>query len=127
MSEAVQTLGGVRVLMCADEGPAIGVERDATDMIAKAWEAQAKLVAIPSSRLAAEFFVLRTGLAGAILQKFVTYAMRIAILGDITAQMAESKPLRDFVHETNRGTQVWFLPDAGALAEKLGARAEKIV
>jgi hypothetical protein len=121
MSDAVQTLAGVPVLVCARDGAALGTERDATDVIAKAWGARAKLVALPAVRLVPDFFVLRRGLAGAFLQKFVTYEMGVAIVGDIEAHLAASKPLRDFVYETNRGTQVWFVPDLEALTEKIGA------
>ena len=35
----------------------------------------------------------------------------MAIVGDISRFMATSDALRDFVRESNRGTQVWFLPD----------------
>jgi len=33
------------------------------------------------------------------------------ILGDISGHMAQSRSLREFVYESNPGTQVWFLAD----------------
>lgn len=120
MLSAICTLHDVRVLLAPDTGAVIATERDATDLIAAAWETHAKLVAIPAVRLAPEFFVLRKGLLGAFLQKFATYKVRVAILGDIDAQLSASKPLRDFVCETNRGNEVWFMRDMEALEERLG-------
>ncbi|NUP38214.1 MAG: DUF4180 domain-containing protein, partial [Streptomyces sp.] len=33
--------------------------------------------------------------------------------------LAESSALRDFVHETNQGSHIWFLADEDALAARL--------
>ncbi|MET7253645.1 DUF4180 domain-containing protein [Dyadobacter jiangsuensis] len=55
-----------------------------------------------------EFFDLKTGIAGEILQKFTTYRVRLAIVGDFTRY--ESKSLRDFIFESNKGRQVNFVP-----------------
>ncbi len=54
-----------------------------------------------------EFFNLRSGLAGEILQKYVNYGMMLAIVGDFT--LYESKALQDFIRESNRGRHVFFL------------------
>ena len=54
-----------------------------------------------------EFFDLRTGLAGEVLQKFSTYRMRLAIVGDFSVY--SSKSLRDFIYESNQGKHVNFV------------------
>ncbi len=54
-----------------------------------------------------DFFILSTGLAGEILQKFVNYGGRIAIYGDYSHYT--SKPLKDFIYECNKGCDVFFL------------------
>jgi hypothetical protein len=96
-------------------GPAIATERDATDIIGEAFGQGADLVVIPVSRLAPDFFQLRSGLAGAVLQKFTNYHLRVAIVGDISAYTAASEPLRDFVRESNRRGEIRFLADAAEL------------
>lgn len=53
-----------------------------------------------------DFFKLSSGLAGEILQKFVNYQMKLAIVGDFSAYT--SKPLKDFIFESNRGSGVFF-------------------
>ena len=64
-----------------------------------------------------EFFDLKTRLAGEILQKFANYQMKIAIIGDFTN--VSSKSLRDFIYESNKGTQVFFLPSVEDALRKM--------
>ena len=56
-----------------------------------------------------EFFNLKSGLAGEILQKFVNYRMQVAIVGDFKNIQSES--LRAFIIESNRGKQNFFVED----------------
>jgi hypothetical protein len=58
-------------------------------------------------------------MAGDIAQKVANYRRRLAIVGDISAHVAASDALRDFVHETNRGTQLWFVADVAELESRL--------
>jgi len=53
------------------------------------------------------FRILSTGLAGEILQKYTNYGGRIAIYGDYSRYT--SKPLRDFIYESNKGKSVFFV------------------
>ena len=96
---------------------------DATELIGAAWGAEAQLVAVPLTRLDKAFLDLRSGLAGEVIQKFVNYNLRLAIVGDISAAVAASKALGDFVYESNRGRHVWFVADMAELAAKLAAAA----
>lgn len=63
---------------------------------------------IHSGDLSPDFFDLRTGLAGEVLQKFSNYRMRLAIVGDFSH--LTSRSWRDFIRESNRGRKVSFLP-----------------
>lgn len=53
------------------------------------------------------FFRLSSGLAGEVIQKFVNYGIRAAVYGDFS--FYTSKPLRDFIHESNKGHHFGFL------------------
>lgn len=112
---------GFRVLH-VDAEPVISSADDVNDVIGSAWGESISLVALPVARLDPEFFRLRSQLAGDVLQKFVNYRLQLAIIGDITEQLAASEALRDFVWESNRGDHVWFLADEEELAAKLAAR-----
>jgi hypothetical protein len=82
---------------------------------------QAEMVMLPVDRLSPSFFQLRTRLAGAIAQKFVTYGMRLAIIGAISPVALESPALQAFINESNRGERIWFLDHAGDLGKRLQA------
>jgi hypothetical protein len=118
VNDTVQQRNGVPVLVCAADGPAVTGVQDALDIIGSAFS-HADVVALPAARLGDDFFELRTGLAGEIMQKFVNYQIRLAIVGDINERLAASSALCALVHESNRGRHVWFVPDLGALDSHL--------
>jgi hypothetical protein len=112
-------LHGVRVLECAAGGAPLRNDRDITDLIALAWEQRAKLIVLPVARLGDEFFQLKTGIAGEIVQKFVNYGLCLAIMSDISKYTDASQALRDFVAEANRGRHLWFVSDIAELRRRL--------
>ena len=77
----------------------------------------AKNIIISEQLIADDFFILSTGLAGEILQKFVNYGGRIAIYGDYSHYT--SKPLKDFLYESNRGRDIFFVSSLEEAIEKL--------
>ncbi|GLZ78879.1 hypothetical protein Afil01_36860 [Actinorhabdospora filicis] len=119
MSDIVETLHGVGVLFCDPEGDAVTDERSAVDLIAANYGRGADWVAVPVERLSADFFTLRTGVAGGIMQKFVQYRAGLIVLGDVSAHIEASDAFRDLVRESNRGRHVWFLADRDAVAAQL--------
>jgi hypothetical protein len=114
---------GVPVLVCAADGPALRDDADLLDVIGEASAHQAELVLLPVERLPAEFFPLRSGVAGSLVQKFVNYRLRLAILGDVSVHVAGNDAVRDFVHEANRGRQLWFVATEDELNQRLAATA----
>ncbi|MFB0620184.1 DUF4180 domain-containing protein [Streptomyces sp. AGS-58] len=118
-AQTIDTLHGVRILRCAPDGPLLDGESAALDLIGDAYGHDAQLVALPVERIADDFFRLRSGVAGAVVQKFVSYRLRLAVLGDISGHVAGSTALRDFVYECNQGRQLWFLADAAELDTRL--------
>ena len=117
-TDPVRVINGVTVFIAADQ-PTVVAEQDALDLLGESWQSRADLLVVPASRLDGRFFDLSTGLAGAVLQKFVNYRMQVAIVGDIAEYLAASNALRAFVIESNRGRQVWFLDDVDQLADRL--------
>lgn len=63
------------------------------------------------------FFDLKTGLAGEILQKFSTYRIRLAIVGNFSKFSSQS--LRDFIYESNKGKMVCFVESVEDAINKL--------
>ena len=101
------------------QGAAFERPRFRQDLLAEAISSDAALVAIPAERLSSDFFRLGSKKAGHFIQKFTNYRLRLAILGDISAQTAASEPLAAFVRESNRGNAVWFLRDNDELSARL--------
>ena len=74
-------------------------------------------IAINKEAIVKDFFVLRSCLAGEILQKFINYGIRFAIYGDFSKYT--SKPLKDFIYESNKGKDIYFQPTASLAIDKL--------
>ena len=81
------------------------------------YEMNTNQIALDKSAITEEFFILRTGLAGEILQKFVNYQIKCAIYGDYARYT--SKPLRDFIYESNQGKDVFFADSRQAAISRL--------
>jgi Domain of unknown function (DUF4180) len=103
----------------ATDGPPVRSSRDAVDLIAEASGQRAEIVVIPVERLSDDFFRLSTGIAGEVIQKFLTYRLRVVILGDISMHLQDSSSLRDFVYECNSGSHVWFVSGMEELNRRL--------
>jgi hypothetical protein len=86
----------------------IGKEQDALDLMVDPQLQGARRIIVDRKNIVPEFFDLSTRIAGSILQKFVTYQMKLAIVGDFSDA---SKTLKDFIYETNRGNQIFFAND----------------
>ncbi|MFZ5975920.1 MAG: DUF4180 domain-containing protein [Bacillota bacterium] len=92
--------------------------QDALDLMATVRHVHecAKIV-LAKQNICEDFFDLKTGVAGEILQKFTNYQVKLAIVGDFEGYT--SKALKDFIFESNNGSQVFFLPDEQTALEKL--------
>lgn len=121
-------LHGVGIFECAAEGPPLRSDRDAVDLMSEAMGQGARFIVIPAERLSDDFFRLKTHIAGEVIQRFAMYKFRVAIVGDISGYVAESKSLRDFVYESNRGSQCWFVDrqELSTRLERAKARSEDV-
>lgn len=77
---------------------------------------------IPKECVTEDFFVLSTKLAGGILQKYVNYGIKLAIVGDFSGYT--SKPLHDFIYESNKGKDFFFVPDVEEAIKKMESSTE---
>ncbi|GHJ53939.1 DUF4180 domain-containing protein [Micromonospora chersina] len=120
MPDVLEERAGVPVLVCDPAGPPVATTEAALDLIGAAFGG-AEVVAVPAARLDPSFFSLGTRFAGEIMQKFVNYRLRLVVVGDISAHLAESGALRALVAESNRHDHIWFVPDLAALDARLAA------
>ncbi|MHA6691824.1 DUF4180 domain-containing protein [Devosia sp. A449] len=111
---------GLVICELPPQGGLLGSDLTAPDLIGDVYDANPDLIVVPISRLAPGFLDLRTRIAGEVFQKMEQYGQRLAIQGDIAANVAASTALHDFVYETNRRGHHLFVPDRAALLARLG-------
>lgn len=103
-----RTMQDTSVAVVRSDLPVMTDVQSALDLIMSAkYDAETKNIAIAKELVTEDFFILSRGLAGEILQKFINYGAKIAIYGDFSHYT--SKPLRDFIYESNKGKDVFFV------------------
>ena len=112
--------GGKVLAIVRSEERVVTDTQSALDLLMSAkYMCGTKNIAIDKALVDPDFFVLSTGLAGEILQKIINYGGRIAIYGDYSGYT--SKPLHDFIYESNKGKDVFFVTtEEEAVARLLG-------
>ncbi len=85
----------------------INTAEDALDLLGNMYYQGYEVILIYEKNLCSDFFDLKSGLAGEILQKFSNYRMRLFVIGDF--QKFTSTSLKDFIYESNKGKQVNFV------------------
>lgn len=109
---------GVNIAIVQSDEVLITDVQSALDLMATVkYEADADRIIINKSAVSEDFFDLKTRIAGEILQKFVNYQVKLAIIGDFSYY--SSKALRDFIYECNNGRDIFFLADEDQAMEKL--------
>ncbi|MCW1892607.1 MAG: DUF4180 domain-containing protein [Candidatus Uhrbacteria bacterium] len=79
----------------------------------------AKNIILHKENVHPDFFDLRTGFAGEVLQKLVNYQVRLAVVGDFRDIKSDS--FQSLITESNRGNDVFFVEDVGEAKEVLFA------
>ncbi|HKX29428.1 MAG TPA: DUF4180 domain-containing protein [Blastocatellia bacterium] len=95
----------------------IGTRQDALEIVSEVNDPELVGVAIDERCFHPDFFNLKTGLAGEILQMFTNYQIRAAIIGDFSGYQSGS--LHDLIIECNRGRQIFFVSDMDQAIEYL--------
>ena len=106
----IETLkkNGLKMAIVTSDEPIITDPQSALDLaMTVKYETGCTNIAINKEAIVGDFFVLSTRLAGEVLQKFTNYGVRLAIFGDFSKYT--SKPLKDFMYESNKGHDVFFV------------------
>ena len=101
------------------EDVVINNDRDALDMMVNAGYLEADSVIMNEKHFDKSFFDLRTGMAGEVLQKYVNYRMKLAIVGNFENYQSDS--LNAFIVECNRGNSIFFVANREAAISKLAS------
>jgi len=80
---------------------------DGLDLLGNLYYQDFDKVIVHEKNITPNFFDLKNGMAGEILQKFSNYRVRLAIVGDFTPY--SSKSIKDFIFESNKKGQINFV------------------
>ena len=91
--------------------------QDALDLMGNSSYQGVSKIIVRQHHLCPEFFDLKSGVAGEILQKFSNYSMQLAIVGDFSVY--KSKSLKDFIFESNKAGRIVFVATLDEAVKKL--------
>jgi Domain of unknown function (DUF4180) len=100
-----------------DEEQLIQTIEDGFDLVGTFYFEGVDRVLLKETHLNPDFFDLKTGFAGEILQKFSTYGIKLTIIGHFDRYKSES--LNAFIFESNRIGKVQFKNNLDEAIENL--------
>lgn len=106
----------MKIAEVISDGIIIKTTADGIDLLGNLYYQYYDKIIIHEKNITVDFFDLKNGIAGEILQKFSTYRVRLAIVGDFNHYTAKS--LKDFIYESNKTGQINFV---GSTAEAIKA------
>ncbi len=118
MQFLTHSIDQVSIAEVLGEGMLITSTQDAVDLLGNLYYQDLDRVILHEKHLSPDFFDLKNGIAGDILQKFSNYRVRLAIVGDF--EKHDSKSVRDFIRESNRGRQLSFVSSLEEALNVLG-------
>ncbi len=105
----IDYLGDQRFVASRSSDQFIRTVQNFLDVLAWGGENKTNLFELRDTNFVAEFYDLKTGLAGEVLQKVSNYGARLAIVG--TFDMVMGERFRELMSESNRGSQIRFAQD----------------
>lgn len=96
----------------------IKTAEDGLDLLGNLYYQGFDRIILHEHNITPNFFDLKNGLAGEILQKFSNYRIRLAIVGDFVPYTGKS--IRDFIRESNRTGHINFSGSVSEALAKLG-------
>jgi len=108
---------GIDLAEIISEGIEIFKTQDALDLMANCSYQGSNKIIIHERILTPEFFDLKSGIAGDILQKFSNYRSQLAIVGEFSKYPGKS--LRDFIFESNKTGRIFFVASRNEAMEML--------
>lgn len=85
----------------------ITTSEDGLDLLGSMYYQAFDGVILYEKNLSPDFFDLKTGMAGELLQKFTNYRVLLTIVGDFNKYSSQN--LKDFIYESNKGGKISFV------------------
>jgi hypothetical protein len=110
-------INGIKIAEILSDAILINKTQDALDIMADCNYQDSYKIILHAENIIAGFFDLKTGIAGDILQKFSTYNVQLAIVGDFSKYT--SKSLNDFIFESNKLGRINFVNSTDEAKKRL--------
>lgn len=107
--------GGSKYIEVITTDTPLRSEQDALGLISLSFEHESPYLFIHDDALSEDFFKLRTGVAGMMLQKFTNYHIKTAVI--TTNQLINEGRFQELMKESNKGDHFRVL-DSAAEAEQ---------
>jgi hypothetical protein len=109
---------GTKIAEVISDSIAIRVPQDALELLMNlSYQHGVTKFILHQGLVIPDFFNLKTGLAGEVLQKVVNYHLQVAFVGDFSQFKSES--FRAFMAESNRGKHVFFFESVDLAKQSL--------
>ena len=107
MNIEINKIANIEVAEVISDDIIINKSEDGIDLLGNLYYQGFDKVLIYEKNITPDFFELKTGIAGEILQKFSNYRVRLSIVGDFSKYT--SKSLHQFIYESNKAGHVNFI------------------
>ncbi len=115
--EKIACGNGIAAIVSSGSPVIVDVDSALDLLMSAKYEAGTTYIVLDKKLITEDFFVLSSKLAGEILQKYINYGAKIAIYGDFSHYT--SKPLKDFIYESNKGNDFFFVSTREEALQKL--------
>jgi hypothetical protein len=113
-------IDGIDICEIISNNIEINDAQDALDIMANCAYQGSRKIIIHEKNIVPDFFDLKTGIAGEVLQKFSNYDVRLAIVGDYSKFSSNS--LKDFIFESNKTGRINFVVSVDEAKKKLAQK-----
>jgi hypothetical protein len=100
-------ISDTRIAEVTGEGIIIHTAEDGLDLLGNLYYQEVDRIILHEQNITPEFFDLKTGIAGELLQKFSNYRVRLAVVGNFA--QCTGKSIRDFMYESNKTKHINFV------------------
>lgn len=121
MEIILHEINNVKIAEIKTDDVVLNTVQDALDIMADADYNGARKIILHEENINTGFFKLGTGLAGDILQKFVNYHFKLAVVGDF--KKYASRNFKSFVYESNTGNNFFFVSDVTDALNKFSGKS----
>ncbi|RZK57403.1 MAG: DUF4180 domain-containing protein [Pedobacter sp.] len=110
-------INNIKIAEVIAEDIILNSAEDGLDLLGNLYYQDFDKIIIYEKNITPDFFDLKTGIAGEILQKFSNYRVQLAIIGDF--EKFESKSIKDFIFESNKSKHINFVNTLANALNKL--------